>query len=141
MTAFYRAILEGAKTMDAELVLIDAGPNLGAINRSVLIASEFAVVPLGSDLLSLQGLQTLGYQLHAWREAWAELKERVPDPDLAIMPLAIAARKPMFFLRPADGAIGAHVEAVRDCAADYEGLAVAISKSTNWGHGESARGI
>ena len=33
----------------------------------------------------------------------------------SLMPLAMEAHKPMFHLKPADGAIGAHVEAVRDC--------------------------
>jgi len=35
------------------------------------------------------------------------------------MPLAMDARKPKFFLKPADGAIGAHVEAVRVCYDDF----------------------
>jgi hypothetical protein len=33
----------------------------------------------------------------------------------SLMPMAMEARKPMFFLKPADGAIGAHVQAVLDC--------------------------
>ena len=39
------------------------------------------------------------------------------------MPMAMEARKPMFFLKPADGAIGAHVAAVGDCYRDFETLA------------------
>lgn len=41
----------------------------------------------------------------------------------SLVPLAMEARKPMFFLRPADGAIGSHVDAVKDCYKDFEGLA------------------
>jgi len=37
MTVFYRAILLAAEQRGADLVLIDVGPNLGAINRAALI--------------------------------------------------------------------------------------------------------
>jgi chromosome partitioning protein len=46
----------------------------------------------------------------------------------SLMPLAMEARKPMFHLRPADGAIGAHMEAVRDCYKDFRALAHRISQ-------------
>jgi hypothetical protein len=39
------------------------------------------------------------------------------------MQMAMTARKPMFFLKSADGAIGAHGEAVRSCYRDFERLA------------------
>ena len=41
----------------------------------------------------------------------------------SLMPLAQDARKPMFRLRPGDGAIGAHMDAVRRCREDFERLA------------------
>lgn len=44
----------------------------------------------------------------------------------SLMPLAMEARKPMFRLKPADGAIGAHAQAVRDCYADFHALALQI---------------
>jgi hypothetical protein len=47
----------------------------------------------------------------------------------SLMPLAMEAHKPMFELKPADGAIGAHVEAVRHCRADFFRLATAIAAS------------
>lgn len=45
----------------------------------------------------------------------------------SLMPLAMEARKPMFHLRPADGAIGAHVDAVKSCYRDFHALAVKIA--------------
>jgi len=39
----------------------------------------------------------------------------VLKPYRSLMPLAQEALKPMFFLRPADGAIGSHAAAVQDC--------------------------
>ena len=198
MTAFYRTAKTAADSQHAEVVLVDVGPNLGAINRSALIASDYVVIPLASDLFSLQGLRNLGPKLREWRTAWGELKGKNPDPELtlpsgdmypagyvvmqhairqdrpvkayqrwmkkipaeyrlsvlndsepgfddpaqdnhclaslkhyrSLMPLAMESRKPMFFLKPADGAIGAHVEAVRDCYRDFHSLAVAIAGRT-----------
>jgi chromosome partitioning protein len=48
----------------------------------------------------------------------------------SLMPMAQEARKPMFLLTPADGAIGGHSEAVRDCFRDFARLAVRIADRT-----------
>jgi len=37
----------------------------------------------------------------------------------SLMPMAMEARKPVFFLKPADGAIGAHGDAVRYTCEDF----------------------
>ena len=49
----------------------------------------------------------------------------------SLMPLAQEAHKPMFFLKPADGAIGGHAKAVQDCYSDFRHLA-ASHCSTLW---------
>jgi hypothetical protein len=41
----------------------------------------------------------------------------------SLMPLAQDAQRPMFHLKPADGAIGAHMDAVRRCGDDFRNLA------------------
>ncbi len=41
----------------------------------------------------------------------------------SLMPLAQEARKPMFMLKPADGAIGGHQRAVQDCYREFRDLA------------------
>ena len=41
----------------------------------------------------------------------------------SLMPLAQEARKPMFALKPADGALGGHANAVRGCYRDFQALA------------------
>ena len=51
---------------------MDLGPNLGAINRSALIAADYVVVPLLPGLSSLQGLNNLGLTLRRWRGEWQE---------------------------------------------------------------------
>jgi cellulose biosynthesis protein BcsQ len=195
MSAFSRLVDAAAGRHEAEIVLIDVGPNLGAINRAALIASEHVIVPLAPDLFSLQGLRNLGPTLRDWREKWsralsnyaapANLRlpsgamrplgyvvlqhavrldrpviwygkwmDRIPgayreavlgaDSDPAVkvatdphclaslkhyrslMPMAMEARRPMFLLKPADGAIGAHLDGVRDCYRDFLTLAERI---------------
>lgn len=45
----------------------------------------------------------------------------------SLMPMAQEARKPMFLLKPSDGAIGGHQGAVRDCYRDFRALAELIA--------------
>jgi chromosome partitioning protein len=45
----------------------------------------------------------------------------------SLMPMAQEARKPMFLLKPSDGAIGGHQSAVRDCYSDFKNLAKLIA--------------
>jgi len=193
MTAFHRLVQQGTE-WGAELVLIDVGPNLGAINRAALIASDQVCLPLAPDLFSLQGLKNLGPTLREWRQVWSDLLSKAPTdlslpkgsmqpigyivmqhgildsrpvkaykrwmdripgvyresvlgeeneilPSLAqdpyclsllkhyrsLMPMAMEVRKPIFFLKSADGAIGAHTEAVRSCYTDFNKLASKIA--------------
>lgn len=82
MTAFHR-LMEAMKGQWAELVLIDVGPNLGAINRAAMIASDLVCLPLAPDLYSLQGLKNLGPTLMQWRATWSSLKMKAPK-DLSL---------------------------------------------------------
>jgi cellulose biosynthesis protein BcsQ len=45
----------------------------------------------------------------------------------SLMPLAQEARKPMFHLKAADGALGGHAKAVQDCYRDFRELALSIA--------------
>ena len=74
LTSFWTVMQRGADDMDADIILADVGPNLGAINRSALIATDHVVVPLGADLFSLQGLRNLGPTLKRWRMDWKTRK-------------------------------------------------------------------
>lgn len=197
IAAFHEVMVRCATVRDASLVLVDVGPNLGAINRAALIAADHVVVPLAPDLFSLKGLENLGPRLSTWREGWAERlvkrpegldlpgglmapvgyvvmqhavrldrpvqaygrwMDRIPgtyrtavlgkrakssvtmanDPNClatlkhfrSLMPLAQEARKPMFQLKVADGAIGGHAQAVQDCYRDFRALAREIAKRT-----------
>jgi cellulose biosynthesis protein BcsQ len=84
ITAFWQVMQLGARNFEADIILVDAGPNLGAINRSVLIASDYLIVPLGADLFSLQGLRNLGPTLIRWRKDWKTRLENWPEPDFEL---------------------------------------------------------
>lgn len=45
------------------------------------------------------------------------------------MPYAQDAGKPMFDLKPADGVLGGHVEAVKQCEKHFRQLAIKIAKA------------
>lgn len=101
LTAFWQVMQMAAKNKNADLILVDIGPNLGAINRSVLIATDFVIIPLGADLFSLQGLKNLGPTLISWRKQWKKrqsnwrdeaesFSQKFPDfflPEGAMQPL------------------------------------------------------
>lgn len=193
VSAFWRLMQSAALRTRAEFILVDLGPNLGALNRAALVAADFLVVPLTPDLFSLQGLRNLGPTVRTWRGEWHERLKRGPA-DLALptgriepvgyvvmqhavrldrpakayerwvdripevyatevvgepaparsprqvdrhcigmvkhyrslMPMAQEARKPMFHLRPADGAIGSHASAAQDARENFRSIAEAI---------------
>jgi chromosome partitioning protein len=79
ITAFHRLMEIAAGNCRSEYVLIDVGPNIGAMNRAALVAADFVVIPLGADLFSLQGLRNLGPTLRDWRQGWQTRKQgKVP---------------------------------------------------------------
>lgn len=199
-TAFSRLIRLAAKDHSADYTLVDVGPNLGAINRTALISSDYVIIPAAPDLFSVQGLENVGPRLRQWRGEWQERIQKRPkelDFDLppgsmqpvgyvvsrysvhegrqtkafvkwlsrlpdayrtkvqdlpsyesapqidtdemclaqlkdyrSLMPMAQEARKPMFALRPGDGAIGGHQAAVQRCFQDFKILADKIIAKT-----------
>jgi len=94
-TAFWRCIQGVSEATSAEIALVDLGPHLGAVNRAALIASDYIVVPVAPDPLSLQSLRTLGAALRQWRDDWnVRITKR---PDLA-MPLPIGTMNPVGYV-------------------------------------------
>lgn len=194
-SAFWRVLQSGASEHQADAILVDLGPNLGAINRAALIGSDCVVIPLGPDIFSLQGLRNLGPTLKNWRKGWKERLKKNPSPDLelplgkmkplgyivmqhsvrrdrpvksydrwiaripatyrefvmgeskedaplvvddqycfalmkhyrSLMPMAQEAHKPLFLLKSADGALGAHTYAVKTAYDDFRILSLEIA--------------
>ena len=87
LTAFWQVMQTAAEKIQADMILVDIGPNLGAINRSVLLATDYVAIPLGADLFSLQGLSNLGPTLKSWRTLWERrLRNWQESPDKAQHP-------------------------------------------------------
>ena len=91
LSAFWHILQNAAVKSNAEIILIDIGPNLGAINRSVLIATDYVVIPMGADLFSLQGLKNLGPTLSEWKaewgrrlDNWSRSREKSERPDFIL---------------------------------------------------------
>lgn len=70
LSSFWQVMQTAASKIQADIILVDIGPNLGAINRSVLVATDYVTIPLGADLFSLQGLKNLGPTLKSWKNLW-----------------------------------------------------------------------
>jgi len=75
LSSFWQVMRMAAKKVDADIIFVDIGPNLGAINRSALIATDDVVIPLGADLFSLQGLKNLGPALKNWKNLWNKRRD------------------------------------------------------------------
>ena len=195
LTAFWQVAQMAAAEVGADLILVDVGPNLGAINRSALIASDYVTIPLGADLFSLQGLKNLGPTLRSWRNLWTKRLDNWSRPEFSLpkgrmtplgyvvqqhsvrlsrpvkaydkwvnrmpavyhetvleestdaatpsqdreclatlkhyrslIPMGQEARKPIFHLTSADGAIGSHAQAVQEAFKDFRNLAEELLK-------------
>ena len=81
LSAFWQVAQMAATQHNADLILADVGPHLGAINRSALIASDHVVIPLAADLFSLQGLRNLGPTLEHWRSDWRKRLDNWQAPS------------------------------------------------------------
>ncbi|MDR3704684.1 MAG: AAA family ATPase [Paludibacteraceae bacterium] len=190
ISIFNTIIDDAVSRFNAEMVLIDVGPNLGAINRTIAISSDYIIMPVASDLFSLQGIKNLGMTLNKWKEQWNLRKSLTPDnikfkiPEglalpcgyiimqytakdsrpvksylkwanripavfsecvlgneqlnnsitveqdencisllkhyRSLAPMSMEAHKPIFLLKPADGAIGAHLYAVQKSYEEFK---------------------
>jgi len=84
VSSFHRIIALAAKNFNAEYCVVDVGPNLDGLNRSTLISADFVVVPMATDLFSLQGLRNLGERLSTWKTEWADRYSRNKAADIVL---------------------------------------------------------
>ncbi|MBE3040892.1 MAG: ParA family protein [Chloroflexi bacterium] len=55
-----------------DLVFYDVGPSLGALNRSVLVGTDFFVTPMGCDIFSIMGISNIARWLREWLRAYSD---------------------------------------------------------------------
>jgi chromosome partitioning protein len=76
VTALALLASQVADKVRADLLFVDVGPSLGALNRAALLACDAVVLPLAPDLFSLQGMRNVGPTLRDWRADWEVVRER-----------------------------------------------------------------
>ncbi|MCT4703228.1 AAA family ATPase [Enterobacteriaceae bacterium H20N1] len=54
---------------DYDFIFFDVGPSLGALNRSILISSDFYIVPMSVDLFSLSAIENISISLNKWKSS------------------------------------------------------------------------
>ena len=64
-TLWLSKLVESLET-DYDVILFDLGPSLGALNRSVLAASDYFVTPMGADIFSIVALRNIAEWLGHW---------------------------------------------------------------------------
>jgi cellulose biosynthesis protein BcsQ len=60
-----------ANDRNADFVFYDTGPNIGPLNRAILLDSDYFLVPAGCDAFSVRALRTLGKTLTTWIRQWS----------------------------------------------------------------------
>jgi cellulose biosynthesis protein BcsQ len=90
-SSLYRLINEFAIQNQIDYVLIDLGPNLGSLNRAVLLGCDNFIVPMIPDMFSLRGSQNLGRVFADWIRNYGLSKQR-----MGALPFNIPNGKPVF---------------------------------------------
>ena len=70
---------------EIDFVFYDSGPNIGPLNRSILLDCDFFVVPAACDGFSVQAFKTLGRTLYEWIRDWGTVLTMAPD-DVYLLP-------------------------------------------------------
>jgi cellulose biosynthesis protein BcsQ len=58
-----------------DVVVVDLGPSLGPLSRSVLLGSDYFVTPMGCDIFSIVGIRNIGQWLARWIEDYERFLE------------------------------------------------------------------
>lgn len=69
-SAILRIIEKLSNANEIDYVLMDIGPNLGSLNRCVLLSCDYFLVPLVPDLFSFRGLENIGVTFIKWINDW-----------------------------------------------------------------------
>lgn len=84
-TALSRVVDESAKRLQADIVLYDVGPNIGPLNRVVLLDCDHFITPVGADLFSLRALTTAGRLVAKWATEWRTIRRRASPADRTLL--------------------------------------------------------
>jgi cellulose biosynthesis protein BcsQ len=78
-TAISDLVDEIVDEYEIDYVLYDSGPNIGPLNRVILLDCSHFIVPVAADLFSLRALKTLGRTLVEWITSWETIADLAPE--------------------------------------------------------------
>jgi cellulose biosynthesis protein BcsQ len=75
MCALPNAVRQMGQQCDVHLIIYDVGPNVGALNRTILLDADYFATPVSADLFSLRALSTVGRSLARWIGDWKTVRK------------------------------------------------------------------
>lgn len=83
-TFLFSQLLSQCKKYD--FVFFDMGPSLGSINRAVLVAADFFITPMSTDIFSVRAIDNISLSLTSWRK---KLERALEDVSSSVKDLEI----------------------------------------------------
>ena len=83
-SAMFRLIHTLGALVSADVAMVDLGPNVGALNRTVMVSSDGFVVPLSPDLFSIQALPSVGNSTVRWIGDWEAALASLKRADIKL---------------------------------------------------------
>lgn len=80
MCALSRASREMGARYGVDLILYDVGPNVGPLNRAVILDCDYFLTPVAADLFSLRALSTVGRSVGRWIDDWKTVRGLATAP-------------------------------------------------------------
>lgn len=84
-TALSTLVNETCSEYKIDFVFYDSGPNIGPLNRAILLDCDNYIIPAACDLFSIRAFKTLGRRLAAWIKDWQTVLTIAPD-DVYLLP-------------------------------------------------------
>ncbi|WP_316762351.1 ParA family protein [Pedobacter aquatilis] len=73
-----------ANKENIDFIFYDVGPNIGPLNRVILLDCDYFIIPAACDLFSVRALKTLGKSLYDWILEWQVIAQLAPDNSLLL---------------------------------------------------------
>lgn len=70
---------DSAARVEADFVFYDVGPNIGPLNRAILLDCDCFIVPAACDYFSVRALKTLGQSIASWLKDWKIIAQLAPS--------------------------------------------------------------
>lgn len=80
-TYIFADVVSRAKEMKYDFIFFDMGPSLGAINRSILLAMDFFIVPMAIDIFSVWAIKNIGSTISIWQKELKTGMTLAEDPS------------------------------------------------------------